>query len=248
MKNKKTKIGLILILGLSALSFMSTVQGCEVIKRSFDDWFYEMNGVNHLNDNLGVWTSGQLIVWPQFGYEEPFISILDSDYHGHILEREMSDGRHMITVQIHVKGAPVTVETFDLDNYLVLFDGEMNYLFQLRFIINLTSWSQNLVRMGFDDDGFENDTGYIGLPAYVVISMASSDGFFSELFGVEFVNVIFIGTAKGVMVNDWNDLEAGDNAKLKVATLGFANRGYSFITTNIPPYIPIWSLDYLKLY
>jgi hypothetical protein len=76
--------------------------------------------------------------------------------------------------------------------------------------------------------------------------MVSSDEFFSEFFGVEFISVIFIGTAKGVMLNDWNGLEAGDNAKLKVSTLGFANRGYSF--TTMGGYLPIWSLNYLKLY
>ena len=248
MRNsKKTKLLLVAVLGLLVFSFIPQTLAYNVINRSFDDWFYEMGGVNHLNDNLGVWTSGQLIVYPQFGYEEGFISILDSDYHGHILEREMSDGRHMITVQIHVKGAPVTA--YDPDNYAVLFDGEMNYLFQLKFIINLITWSQSLASMGFDDDGFHDDTGYVGLPAYVVISMVSLDGDLSTLFGVEFVSVIFIGTAKGVMVNDWNGLKFGDNAKLQVATLGFANRGYIFTTTYTGyTYIPIWSLNYLKLY
>ena len=241
MKNKKIKLGLILILGLSALSLISTVQGCATINRSLDDWLYQMNSQTPLNDYIGAWASGQLIVWPQIGYEEGFVSILDCDYHGHILEREMSDGRHLITVQIHVKGAPVTVETNDPENYVVLFDGEINYLFQLKFIIDLTEWPQWLVIAGFDDDGFEDDTGYVGLPAYLPLTF---DSLMWYEFGLEFVSVIFIGTAKGVMINDWNGLETGDNAKLKVATLGFAKRGYNFLE----PFVPTWPLDYLKLY
>jgi hypothetical protein len=240
-KSIRTKSLLGVVLGLLIFSFIPGTLACKVINRSLDDWLYQMNSQTPLNDYIGAWASGQLIVWPHIGYEEGFVSILDCDYHGHILEREMSDERHLITVQIHVKGVPVTVETNDPENYVVLFDGEMNYLFQLKFIINLTEWPQWLVIAGYDDDGFEDDTGYVGLPAYLPLTF---DSLMWYEFGLEFVSVIFISTAKGVMVNDWNGLETGDNAKLKVATHGFANREYNFLE----PFVPTWPLDYLKLY
>jgi hypothetical protein len=193
-----------------------------------------------MNDYIGAWALNELIIFPQFNSDENFISILDCDYHGHILEREMSDGRHLITIQIHVKQAPVTVETFDPSNYIILFDGKMDYLFQLKFIIDLTIWPSLLVPW-LDDDGFDDDTGYVILPAYIALALDSA---MSYEMGLEFISVILVGTAKGVMINDWNGLNSGENAKLKVRTVGFAKKGYNFIN----PYFPIWPLDYIKLY
>jgi hypothetical protein len=244
MRNsKRKKVLLGLVLGLLVFSFIPGTLANGVIKRSLDDaWLYQLDGKTPLNDYIGAWSpSEQLIIFPHFNADGNFVSILDCDYHGHVHEREMPDGRHMITVQIHVKEAPVTVEKFDPANPIVYFDGYLDYLFILKFIVDLTEWPQWIVKAGFDDDGFDDDTGYVGLPAYLPLAF---DSLMMYEFGLEFVSVIFIGTAKGVMVNGLNGLEYGDAAKLKVATIGFVDRGYNFIN----PFMPIWPLDYLKLF
>ena len=164
MKNKKILLGL--VLGLLVLSFIPVSQGCGTVKRSLeDDWLYEVDGQTPLNDFIGLWASEQLIVFPHLDSNWNFVSILDCDYYGHILDREMPDGRHMITVHMQVKGAPLMVETFDPSNPVTLFAGEMNYIYQLKFIIDIDVWPTFLVPW-LDDDGFDNETGYVILPEY----------------------------------------------------------------------------------
>ena len=116
----------------------------------------------------------------------------------------------------------------------------LNYLFQLKFIINIEKWTASIAGW-LDDDGFDDETGYVILPLYLPLAINSLWGMD---MGLEFVSVHFIGTGKGEMVNNWNGLEKGDTAKLKVATYGFAGKGYNFIDV----WAPIWPLDYIKLY
>ena len=239
MKTKKILLGV--VLGLLVFSFVPTVLGSGVIKRSLeDDWFIQVDGQSSMNDHIGWWASEDLIIFPHSDSDWSFVPITACDeYHGYIHEREMTDGRHLITVHIRVKGAPVMVETFDPDNYVTLFEGKMNYLFQLKFIIDIEIWPTFLLFL--DDDGFDNKTGYVILPLYLPLAI---DSLWGMDMGLEFVSVHFVGTGKGEMVNDWNGLERGDTAKLKVATYGFAENGYNFINV----WAPVWPLDYIKLY
>ncbi|MFX0083637.1 MAG: hypothetical protein ACFE94_17955 [Candidatus Hodarchaeota archaeon] len=243
MKNKK--ILLSVALGLLVICFLPTVLGHGTIKRSLeDDWLISVDGVTPLNDHIGYWASEQLVICPHREYDPywNFVSILECDYHGHILERELPDGRHMITVHIRVKGAPVLVETYDPDpsNIITLFVGKMDYIFQLRFIVDLEEWPPWLVPW-LDDDGFDDETGYVILPGYLPLAF---DALMWYEFGLEFVSVLFIGTGKGEMVNDWNGLELGDVAKVVGATYGSAKKGYNFID----PFWPIWPCNFIKLY
>ena len=241
---KNTKILLGAVLGLLVLSFVPTVLGSGTIKRSLeDDWLIAVDGVTPLNDYIGYWASEQLIIFPHRDYDPywNFVSILEcDDYDGHILERELPDGGHMITVHMRVKGAPVIVETYDPSNPITLFKGKMDYIFQLKFIIDIEVWPTFLVPWA-DDDGFDNETGYVILPGYLPLAF---DSLLWYEFGLEFVSVLFIGTGKGEMVNDWNGLELGDTAKVIVATYGSAKKGYNFIE----PFSPLWPLDFIKLY
>jgi hypothetical protein len=63
---------------------------------------------------------------------------LECDYTGFVHDREMDDGRHMITVHMRVKGVPVVVETLDPENYMTLFRVKMDYLYVQKFIVNIT--------------------------------------------------------------------------------------------------------------
>jgi hypothetical protein len=239
MNNKRILLGL--ILGFLILSFIPTSQGCGTVKRSLeDDWLYQADGQTPLNDYIGYWVSEELIAYPHLESNWNFVSILDCNYYGHILDREMPDGRHMITVHMIVKGAPVMIETFNPSNPVTLFAGEMNYIFQLKFIIDIDIWPAFLVPW-LDDDGFDNETGYVILPGYLPLAF---DSLMWYEFGLEFVSVLFIGQGKGEMLNEWNDLELGDAAKVIVATYGSAKEGYNFID----PFMPLWPLDFIKLY
>ncbi|MFW9827954.1 MAG: hypothetical protein ACFFEY_10195 [Candidatus Thorarchaeota archaeon] len=244
MKNKKILLGV--VLGLLVVCFVPSILGHGTISRSLkDDWLLAVDGVSPLNDHIGYWASEQLVICPHREYDPywNFVSILDCDYHGHLFDRELPDGRHMITVFIQVKGAPVLVETYDPDpsNIITLFTGKMDYIFQLRFIVDLVEWPPWLVIAGFDDDGFDDETGYVLLPAYLPLAF---DALMMYEFGLEFISVLFTGTAKGEMVNDWNGLELGDTAKVVGATYGSAKMGYNFID----PYWPIWPCNFIKLF
>jgi len=235
MKYKKILLGV--VLGLLLISFVPTVLGCATVKRSLEhDWFFQVDGQSPLNDNIGWWASEKLVVFPH-DYGVNFVPIWEcDDYYGYILDREMRDGRHMITVTIIVKGAPVVVETFDPDNWFIVFEGKMNYLYRLKFIIDLKIWPDLLVGW-LDDDGFDNETGYVILP------FQEFPLFYGSMLGLEFVSVLLIGTGKGKMVNYWNDLSPGETARLKVGAYGSAKKGYDFIYS----WTTLWPLDFIKL-
>jgi hypothetical protein len=242
MKNKKILLGV--VLGLLVISFAPTVFGNGTVIRSLeDDWFLSVDGVTPLNDYIGYWATEQLLVFPHREYDPywNFVSILECDeYHGQLFDREIPDGRHIITVHVQVKGAPIIVETYDPSNPVTLFTGKINYVFHLKFTIDLEIWPSFLVPW-LDDDGFDDETGYVILPAYLPLAF---DSLMMYEFGLEFISVFLIGTAKGEMVNDWNGLELGNSAKLVVATYGSAKNGYNFID----PFMPLWPLDFIKLY
>jgi hypothetical protein len=87
-----------------------------------------------------------------------------------------------------------------------------------------------LVMLGFDDDGFD-DNGNILLPRGDILMV------YGPTFGFEFVSVLFIGCGKGIAVSEWNGLEPGDSAHVKIAQFGVADE--SAID---------WKIDYIKVY
>jgi len=167
MKNsKKTQLLTVAFLGIFAFSFVPIVQGY-TFKRSLDDWFYYNTG-DPMNPHIGPWFSDTLSeplgLYPHFDINWDLVPIWEcEDYTGFVLEREMSDGRHMITVHMRVKGVPVVVEALDLVNPAIIFKGTMNYMFQLKFIIDIRMWAYILVHQVGEDTAFD-ENGNILLP------------------------------------------------------------------------------------
>jgi hypothetical protein len=237
MRNsKKTQLLIVAVVGIILFSFIPAVQGSQghgTIKRSLDDWFYVVDG-SDLNPHILAWASDTLsepvIMYPHFDAGWNLVPIWECDYTGFVHDREMSDGRHMITVHMRVKGVPVIVETFDPENYKTLFIGEMDYIYVQKFIVNITEWSNWLVMLGIDDDGFTDD-GNILLPRQDIPMV------YGSMFGFEFVSILVIGGGKGTAVSEWNGLEPGDSAKTKIGQYGVANEG------SID-----WKIDFIKVY
>ena len=105
----------------------------------------------------------------------------------------------------------------------------MDYIYIQKFIVDITEWPKWLIGWA-DDNGFDDD-GNILLPVYFIPIV------FGSIFGFEFVSIKFIGSGKGTAVNNWNGLEPGDSAQVKVGQFGVANEG-----------IVDWKIDYIKVY
>jgi len=212
---------------------MPLVQANGTTQRSLDDWFYAVDG-SYLNADVFVWASDTgsepLIMFPHIDPAWNLVPIWDCDYTGFVHDREMSDGRHMITVHMRVKGVPVIVETYNPENPITLFVGEMDYLYQYVFIVDCDEWAYWLVFLEFDDDGYD-DNGNILLPRGDIPIV------YGSMFGFEFISILFIGGGKGTAVNDWNGLETGDSAHVKVGQFGVATDGSVD-----------WKIDYIKVY
>lgn len=219
------------------------------VTRSLDtDWFRESEGQPRNNPCIGWWTNYPLFLLPHFGPDGTFVPIWDcDDYSGKITEKVLSDGRHLVTVNIFVEGAPVWVK--EQGCFRTIFIGEINYVYQQKFIIDLEVWPSFLVPW-LDDDGFEDETGLVILPTYY-IPLLSSLRTFGIDFGLEFVSVLFMGTGEGMMVNPWHQFQPGDSASVMFGVYGTLEEGYSWIREPIydkAPFGDVWSLDFLKLY
>ncbi len=234
MRNsRKIQLLSVAVVGIILFSFIPAAQGYGTTKRSLDDWFYAAYG-GPLNPHINAWASDTLsdpiIMYPHFDAGWNLVPIWECDYAGFVHDREMSDGRHMITVHMRVKGVPVVVETLDPENYMTLFIGEMDYIYVQKFIVNITEWSNWLVMLEIDDDGFTDD-GNILLPRQDIPMV------YGSMFGFEFVSILVIGGGKGTAVSEWNGLEPGDSAKTKIGQYGVATEdGID------------WKIDYIKVY
>ena len=123
---KKTKIILVVALGICMLSFMPTVLG-KANKgpiSAFTDTNPDVVGWGDTETNLAVFPHG--FVWDQE-------TIVDCDHHGFVLVRELKDGRILFQVNLHVKGAYMYVVW--MDTYGLVFEGEMDYFFSLILIV-----------------------------------------------------------------------------------------------------------------
>jgi len=217
MKNsKRTKILLAAVVGLFLVCFIQSSLACKTIKRSLDDWFYDANGMP-LNPNVGTWNSDELIIFPH----SDGTPVWEYDYNGFVHDRVMSDGRHMITVKMRVKGVPVIIETYNPENPITLFVGEMDYLYKQKFIIDLNIWPSFLIPWA-DDDGFD-EYGNVLLPVHYIPLMFYNYNGMLFPFGIELISVKFIGIGEGVLVNSWNNLDAGEDVSAIVEMFAKGN-------------------------
>ena len=126
-KMKKTKMILIVTLGICMLSFMPVVVG-KADSRPIEDF-------TATNAYVAAWLDPEsgLTIFPHGFWVTPsgLETIADCEYHGSILERDLKDGRILYKVNLHVKGAWMLVgNSTDL-----LFAGVMDYTFTATMIL-----------------------------------------------------------------------------------------------------------------
>ena len=241
MRNiKRTKILLISVLGFLVISFIPSISASGTIKRPLEDWFYSKGSYMYgtpLNPSVGYWApygnfwlSDELIAFNHMDESWNQVPIWDCEFFsGFILDREMSDGKHMITVIMHVKGAPLVIETLDPENYMTVLVGEMDYVYRIKFSIDLTVWPSFLIGWA-DDDGFD-ENGNILLPRQDIPFQ------YYGYFGIELESMLFIGNAKGVLLNAWNGMDAGNEVKVNIGM--FAKGTEADIE---------WKFDFIDIY
>ena len=159
MKHTKLsrKILLSAIVGIMIFSFVSTAAACErtVIKRPIEDWLAPVELLPPvLNLPMGAmpdWDNG-LFIWPFLDNPATmhWASALALNPQGYVLGRELKNNMMLITVKMHVKGAPFYIRnpTVDFSNPLDdIFFGYMDFSYELKFTINLTNSEH------YDEDG-----------------------------------------------------------------------------------------------
>ena len=195
-KMKKTKMILIVTLGICMLSFMPVVVG-KADSRPIEDF-------TATNAYVAAWLDPEsgLTIFPHGFWVTPsgLETIADCEYHGSILERDLKDGRILYKVSLHVKGASLMVFWNEPDWHLIwkpIFVGTMDYYFTTTIIVE----------------------GELGDPVpnlWDVWFFGGGETLRSQISGSgtgEFTN----------NVNDYNlDFNPGDSAKLKIVQVGIS--------------------------
>ena len=129
LKMKKTKIILLATLGLCMLSFMPVVVAKADVRpiSDFTDTNRNIAGWLDPESGLTILPHGFWLFNGPFGLE----SIAECDHHGSVLVRELKDGGILYKVNLHVKDASM----FVVDQYSLIFVGEMDYSFQAIIIV-----------------------------------------------------------------------------------------------------------------
>jgi hypothetical protein len=208
MKHTKLsqKILLSAIFGIMIFSFISTVAACDrrVIKRPIGDWLAPVEllppGVPRLPmGGMPDWDNG-LLIWPFL--DDPatrhWASALDYNPRGSVLGRELKNNMMLVTVKMHVKGAPFYIRslTTDFSNPLDnIFSGSMDFSYELKFTIDLTNPEH------YDEDG---NIVFHTWKYYVF------DG------GGTFKSVFLCGHGTGQFLNPYGSWEEGDTGKMHV--------------------------------
>ena len=123
---KKTKIILLVTLGICMLGFMPTVLG-KANSRPIEDF-------TATNENIAAWANSDFVVLLHI----PLQVIADCDPTGSVLERDLKDGRILYKVNLHVKGADLLVFINEIDWHLIwtpIFVGTMDYYFTTTMIV-----------------------------------------------------------------------------------------------------------------
>jgi len=130
-KMKKTKIILLVTLGICMLSFMPAVAAKADVRPISD--FTDTNNYT----GVAAWYDpvSDLIVFPHgFWVTDPGTELItDCEHHGSVLEKELKDGRIMYKINLHVKGAMMLIAYY---GDRLIFVGEMDYNFQATVIVD----------------------------------------------------------------------------------------------------------------
>jgi hypothetical protein len=142
---------------LSAIPAAMAYRERQIKIRPIEDWLLANNLVNDLPmGGMPDYDKG-LTIWPHLadptyapvGY---YIPPLTCDYHGIIVERKLSDNEILVSINLHVKDAPFYILSDFAGDILTsthLFHGTMDYLYQLRFTIDLDTVGPD----DYDEDG-----------------------------------------------------------------------------------------------
>jgi hypothetical protein len=121
---------------------------------------------------------------------------MDCDYDGFVLERQLNDNTVLVSVNLRVKGAPfyVFVPLGFISDCIPLLSGEMDYIYQLRFTIDLDTLGPD----DFDEDGniiYKQWWWYV----WVTFTLES---------------VFICGRGSGEFVNPYDSWGVGETAKM----------------------------------
>jgi hypothetical protein len=170
-------------------------------KRPIEDWLIAnnlvddmpMGGMQDWEENLLIWPHMTDPSYEPWGY---YLPPLECDYKGYIIEKKGKDNILSVSVNLRVKDAPyfITIpsESGSIPESTPLFTGLMDYVYQLRFTIDLDEYEF------FDEDG---NVIYLAWWWYVWV-----------FFTLE--SVFLCGSGTGEFVNDFGSYEAGDTAKM----------------------------------
>ena len=205
MKHTKLsqKILLSAIFGIMIFSFISTAAAFDrrVIKRPIGDWLAPVELLPPvLNLPLGGmpdWDKG-LAIWAFL--DDPanlhWASALNYNPKGFVLGRELKNNMMLVTVKMHVKGAPFYITTImGIAPETCIFHGSMDFSYELKFTIDLTNPEH------YDEDG-----NIIFHPW----------NYYVFLGGGTFVSVFLCGYGTGQFLNPYGSWEEGDTGKMHV--------------------------------
>jgi hypothetical protein len=201
------KILLSVIFGIMIFSFITTVAASEgrVIKRPIEDWLAAVELLPPEDPKLPLggmpdWDKG-LFIWPFLDDPTAFhwVSALDYNPQGCVLERKLKDNIMLVTVKMHVKGAPFYIRTASNDFFAAtdIFCGYMDFSYELKFTIDLTT----LEPEDYDEEGniiFHTWNYYVWLGGGI------------------FVSVFLCGHGTGQFLNPYDSWEEGDTGKMHV--------------------------------
>lgn len=169
--------------------------------RPIEDWLIANNLVDDMPmGGMQDWEKN-LLIWPHmtdpsyapYGY---YLPPLECDYNGFIIEKKGKDNILLVTINLRVKDAPFFItmpsEVGGIPTHTPIFTGIMDYIYQLRFTIELDEYTL------FDENG---NVIYQAWWWYVW-----------EYFTLE--SVFLCGRGSGEFVNDFGSFEAGDTAKM----------------------------------
>ncbi len=171
---KKTKILLLVTLGICIISFMPAVVGKADVR--------PISAFTDTNDETGVvaWVDSEynLILFPHGLWYDPE-NITNCEHSGSVLVKDLKDGRILYKVNLHVKGALMLIAYYE--NESQIFVGKMDYSFITTLIVygDVDDPVPNLIDVWFLGGGespFQHITGS-GTGIFVDDAAAIARGF-----------------------------------------------------------------------
>lgn len=199
IKLKRLVLSIILITVVFSLIPAATAyRGKENVNiRPIEDWLtpvvegdIQLGGMPDWDDDLCIWAF----------LDDPvtfhWVSALDYNPKGYVLERVLENNIMLVTVKMLVKGAPFYIRTSPLDFFagIDIFRGYMDFTYELKFTIDLNT-------LGPDD--YDEDGNIIYHPWYYYVWQLGN-----------FESVFLCGHGSGEFLNSFDDWEEGDTAKI----------------------------------